>query len=375
VGGRKEEKAMYISSVFPSFVHIKNEGWRIKTEADDYAKAEGRRRSGRTIHEGTVAGFARRHCENTCNWTFQPRWASPSRPLCKPPALSLPLSPSLSPSVLRRSPFTPPPSNSPSGLLPLSLVSPRFDLSFFRRSVLFLSRLSRPYSGGPVLSLSSSAATPACLPSPFSLLSRRPCSRAVPLYLPPPFPVVPSSLKAVESNQWHIHIQREREREKKRERERERLFTALQCQCIGATAMVVVVVIVVVVWRPPESIVSSLNLLSFPLFSAVPFFPFRYSARNPRVGFAEPGKYAPDKGNPPAVEFLSLPLSLSLSLSPLLSLSLSFSLQRLPKALATIISFRRRTWRFYRRGGISIPSTGRRAGKCPADFSIGLSAE
>lgn len=159
----------------------------------------------------------------------------------------------------------------------------------------------------------------------------------------------------------HTYTKRKRERK----RRKVTLFTALQCQCIDATATVVVVVIVVVVWRPPESIVSSLNLLSFPLFSAVPFFPFRYSARNPRVGFAEPGKYAPDKGNPPAVEFLSLSLSLSLS----------FSLQRLPEALATIISFRRRTCRFYRRGGISIPSTGRRAGKCPADFSIGLSAE
>jgi len=42
---------------------------------------------------------------------------------------------------------------------------------------------------------------PPCPPPPQSslaLLSRRPCSRAVPLYLPPP--VVPSSLKAVESN-------------------------------------------------------------------------------------------------------------------------------------------------------------------------------
>lgn len=62
--------------------------------------------------------------------------------------------------------------------------------------------LTRGGRGGRgALSLSSSAATPACLPSPFSLLSRRPCSRAVPLYLPPPSPVVPSSLKAVESNQ------------------------------------------------------------------------------------------------------------------------------------------------------------------------------
>lgn len=120
------------------------------------------------------------------------------RPLCEPPALPLPAClPASSPSILRRSPFTPSPSNSPSGLLPLSLVPLRSLFFFFRRSVLFLSRLSRPCSG-PALSLSSSAITPACVSSTLALLSRRPCSRAVPLYLPPP--VVPSSLKAVESN-------------------------------------------------------------------------------------------------------------------------------------------------------------------------------
>lgn len=56
---------------------------------------------------------------------------------------------------------------------------------FFRRCVLFLSRLSRPCSGS-ALSLSSSAIVPACLSGTLALLSRRPCSRAVPLYLPPP---------------------------------------------------------------------------------------------------------------------------------------------------------------------------------------------
>ena len=114
-----------------------------------------------------------------------------SLPACLPACLA-----ASSPSILRRSPFTSSPSNSPSGLLPLSFV-PLRSLFFFRRSVLFLSRLSRPCSG-PALSLSSSAIIPACLSSTLALLSRRPCSRAVPLYLPPP--VVPSSLKAMESN-------------------------------------------------------------------------------------------------------------------------------------------------------------------------------
>lgn len=133
--------------------------------------------------------------------------------------------------------------------------------------------------------------------------------------------------------------------------------------------------VVVVVWRPPESLVSTLNLLSFPLFSL--FFPSRYNARNPGVGFAGPGKYAPDKGDPPAVEslFRSRPLFLSLSIFLSPSFYLSFSLQRLPEAPVTTVSFRRRTCRFYRRGGIPVPFTGRRAGKWPTDFSIGLSAE
>lgn len=125
---------------------------------------------------------------------FNPDGLLPPVPFVSPPTLSptcpFPVCPT------ERSPFT----RRPRILRPACCLcpsSPRFDLSFIRRSVLFLSCLSRPYSPSPVLSLSSSAATPACLPSPFGLLSRRPCSRAVPLYLPPPSPIVPSSLKAV----------------------------------------------------------------------------------------------------------------------------------------------------------------------------------
>lgn len=120
----------------------------------------------------------------------------PCRPLCEPPALSaacLPL-------------FPVRPTSIPIYFVALEfsvrlVASPRFDPSFSRRSVLFLSRLSRPCSRDRALSLSSSDVVPLppAPPGPLALLSRRPCSRAVPLYLPPP--VVLSSLKAVESNQ------------------------------------------------------------------------------------------------------------------------------------------------------------------------------
>lgn len=60
--------------------------------------------------------------------------------------------------------------------------SPRFDPSFFPSPrVLFLSRLS-PLYPGPVLSLSSSAATPVAR----SLFCHGALVLAVPLYLPPP---------------------------------------------------------------------------------------------------------------------------------------------------------------------------------------------
>lgn len=131
------------------------------------------------------------------------RSAPPSRfrPLCEPPALPLP---ACLPACLFPVHPTSVPIYSVALEFSVRLVAsvPRpasIPLFFFFsvRSVLFLSRLSRPCSG-PALSLSSSAITPACVSSTLALLSRRPCSRAVPLYLPPP--VVPSSLKAVESN-------------------------------------------------------------------------------------------------------------------------------------------------------------------------------
>jgi len=50
--------------------------------------------------------------------------------------------------------------------------------------------------------------------------------------------------------------------------------------------------------------VSTLLLLPFPLFSRSFFSLSLQRARNPGVGSARPGKYAPDKGDPPAVESL-----------------------------------------------------------------------
>lgn len=217
-GSRRKENHVYVTS-FPPFLQAKNEGWRIKAETDCCAKAEGER-GGECWRRGrgwmcSTRGDGRRICETSLRKYAQLNF---STPMASPFSSSVPL-PSLlwttraslvsspaclaasSSSILRRSPFTSSPSNSPSGLLPLSFV-PLRSLFFFRRSVLFLSRLSRPCSG-PVLSLSSSAIIPACLSSTLALLSRRPCSRAVPLYLPPP--VVPSSLKAMESNRWHRH--------------------------------------------------------------------------------------------------------------------------------------------------------------------------
>lgn len=125
--------------------------------------------------------------------------------LCEPPVF-----PCLS-RLSVRLPFTPSPSNSPSGLLPLSLVSLRS--LFFSVAAYFFCLAFRPRSG-PALSLSSSAATPVRTHPSFTLSLHPPallspcltCSLfchdalvlAFPLYLPPP--VVPSSLKAVESN-------------------------------------------------------------------------------------------------------------------------------------------------------------------------------
>lgn len=63
--------------------------------------------------------------------------------------------------------------------------------------------------------------------------------------------------------------------------------------------------------EPPS---PSRILLSFPFFSlSFFFFSSRYSARNPGVGFAGPGKYASDKGDPPAVESLSAAITRRLS--------------------------------------------------------------
>lgn len=115
-------------------------------------------------------------------------------PLCESPALPGCLLCLSSPSVLRRSPFTSSPSNSPSGLLP-----PLRSLFFLSQRTFSVSPLSSLLSGPGSISfiLRRHPRSPAP-PRPLALLSQRPCSRAVPLYLPPP--VVPSSLKAVESN-------------------------------------------------------------------------------------------------------------------------------------------------------------------------------
>lgn len=106
------------------------------------------------------------------------------------------------------------------------------------------------------------------------------------------------------------------------------------------------------------------------------FFPLATTRGIPGWDLQDPANMRPIKATRPRLN-LSFALSFALSLSVYLSSSLFFplSLWRLPEAPVTTVSFRRRTCRFYRRGGIPVPSTGRRAGKCPADFSIGLSAE
>lgn len=128
---------------------------------------------------------------------FNPDGLLPPVPFVSHPRFPLP---ALSPFVLRRSPFTSSPSNSPSGLLPLFLVPSASIPLFFPVAAYFFCLATRAQGDPLYLFHPPPLRPPACLPSPFSLLSRRPCSRAVPLYLPPPSPVVPSSLKAVESN-------------------------------------------------------------------------------------------------------------------------------------------------------------------------------
>lgn len=129
---------------------------------------------------------------------------------------------------------------------------------------------------------------------------------------------------------------------------------ASRCQCDGATAMMVVVA--AVVWRPPSSPVSTPDPPLFPVLLPPSFFFSRYSARNPGVGFAGPGKYASDKGDPPAVESLSAAITRG-----------SRDDRILPAANLPVLPS---LWDPH-----SIHTGRRRAGKCAADFSIGLSAE
>lgn len=109
-------------------------------------------------------GDGRRICETSlrkyAQLNFSTPMASPSpplsrfRPLCEPsalPPLSLCLPACLSASsssILRRSPFTPPPSNSPSGLLPLSLVPLRS--LFFSIAAYFFCLASLALVRGPL---------------------------------------------------------------------------------------------------------------------------------------------------------------------------------------------------------------------------------
>lgn len=198
-GRGRKEITMYMS-VFHRF-----RGQRMKDKSKDGLLCESKGREGECWKRGrgwmySTRGDDRRICETSlrkyAQLNFPTPMASPLppplsrfRPLCEPPALSPACLPASLPACL--------PLPRPSYVGPHLLVALEFSVRlvasvpcpasiplFFRRSVLFLSRLSRPCSG-PTLSLSSSAITPPCLSSTLALLSRRPCSRAVPLYLPP----------------------------------------------------------------------------------------------------------------------------------------------------------------------------------------------
>lgn len=118
----------------------------------------------------------------------------PCRPFCEPPALprcllaSSPRSSYVDPHLLRR----------PRILRPACCLAPLRSLFFPSQRTFSVSPLSPLLTGARLYLFHPPSPLPPALPGPLALLSRRPCSRAVPLYLPPP--VVPSSLKAVESN-------------------------------------------------------------------------------------------------------------------------------------------------------------------------------
>lgn len=77
-------------------------------------------------------------CPASVPFVSHPRF--PCLPACLPAS---------SPSILRRSPFTPSPSNSPSGLLPLSLV-PLRSLFFFSVAAYFFCLASLALARGPL---------------------------------------------------------------------------------------------------------------------------------------------------------------------------------------------------------------------------------
>lgn len=89
-------------------------------------------------------------------------------------------------------------------------------------------------------------------------------------------------------------------------------------------------VMVVVVWRPPESLVSTLNLLSFPLFSLSLFFPLATTRGIPGWDLQDPANMRPIKATRPRS---NLSFSLSFALSPSFSISLSLSLPLLSLAI------------------------------------------
>jgi len=86
----------------------------------------------------SIRGDGRRICETSLRKYAQLNFSTPMvssssssllpscRPLCEPPALPAACLPLHPPSVLRRSPFTSSPSNSPSGLLPRPASIPLF---------------------------------------------------------------------------------------------------------------------------------------------------------------------------------------------------------------------------------------------------------